>query len=219
MMVVVFNLWQLILKGGPLMWPILLLSVVALSIAIEKIIYLSKTQKLLHVHEAHLMHSLQQDSIKQTLSLSESYDSSFSRIFKAALLKFGNSAEVIKTAMEEIFVYEVHKLQERMSILAFAVNASVLMGLLGTVVGLTVVFHSVQIRSNLLSPLSIGDMAQGIWQALFTTIAGLVVCTLSFSAYSFCISRINDITADLKIAMAKTVHILVQLAELNDAVT
>lgn len=217
MIVVIFNLWQLILKGGPLMWPILLLSVVALGVAVERIVYLSKAQKLFKAHQTHLMRSLQQDSIKHTLSLCESYDSSFSRIFKAALLKFGNSAEVIKVGMEEIFVYEVRRLQERMNILIFAINASVLMGLLGTVVGLTVVFHSVQIRSNLLNPLSMGDMAQGIWQALFTTVAGLTVCVLSFSAYSFCMSRINDITADLQMAMAKTVHILVQLAELNDA--
>ena len=197
------------------MWPIIFLSVVALAVGIERVFYLSKTQKLLKAHQSQLMRSLQEDSIKHTVNLSETLHSPFSRIFKAAILKFGNSSEVIKTAMEEIFVYEVHRIKERMNILLFAVNASVLMGLLGTVVGLTIVFHSVSIRSNVLNPLSVGDMAQGIWQALFTTVAGLLVCMLSFSMYSFCMSRINDITADLKMSMSKIVHILVQLAELN----
>ncbi len=215
MMVIVFNLWQLILKGGPMMWPIVFLSVVALAVGMERVFFLSSMEKSLKAHKADLMRSLQQDSIKHTLGLCESYKSPFSRILKAAILKFGNSPEVIKTAMEEVFVYETYLLRERMGVLSFVINVSVLIGLLGTVIGLTVVFHSVQVRANVLNPLGVGDMAVGIWQALFSTIAGLVVCILSFSVYSFCVSRINNVIADLQIAMARVVHILVQLAELN----
>ncbi|MBI3602487.1 MAG: MotA/TolQ/ExbB proton channel family protein [Candidatus Omnitrophica bacterium] len=218
MIVVVFNLWQLILKGGPMMWPIILLSLVALAVGMERIAYLSSMEKIVRAHKAHLLRSLQQGHIQQTLSLCESTNSPFSRIFKAALLKFGTSAQVITTAMEEVFIYETHRLKERMSILSFAINASVLMGLLGTAVGLTVVFHAVQVRSNVLNPLSVGDMAQGIWQALFSTIAGLMVCIFTFTVYSFCISRINNIMADLELAMAQSAHMLVQLAELNERV-
>jgi len=102
------------------------------------------------------LRSLQQESIKHTLNLCESLQSPLARIFKSALLKFGNSSEVIKTAIEEVFVYETYRLKERMSILSFIINASVLIGLLGTAIGLTVVFHAVQARSNVLNPLSVG---------------------------------------------------------------
>jgi len=214
-MVIIYNVWQLILKGGPMIWPVIFLSVVALAVGMERIFYLSTVERLLKAEKINLMRSLQQDSIKQALNLSESYKGPFSRIFKAALLKFGNSSEVIKTAMDEVFINEVHRLKERIGILSFAINASVLIGLLGTVIGLTVVFHSVQIRSNVLNPLSVGDMAMGIWQALFSTIAGLVVCILSYAIYSFCVSRINNLISDVQIAMAHLVHVLVQLAELN----
>ena len=216
MMVVIFNLWQLILKGGPMMWPIILLSIVALAVGMERFVYLSSMEKLLKLHKSNLMRSLGQESIKQTLGACESYQSPFSRIFKAAILKFGNSSEVIKTAMEEVFVYEVHRLKERMNILAFVINASVLLGLLGTVIGLTVVFHSIQARANVLNPLSVGDMSIGIWHALFSNIAGLMVCILSYSIYSFCSSRINDMIADLQISMAQVLYTLVQLAQLNE---
>src|SRR5205085_2295572 len=155
------------------------------AVGIERLKYLSSLEKLLKLHKTALIQSLQHESIKQTLNLCESYQSPFSRIFKAALLKFGHSSDVIKTAMEEVFMYEVHKIRERMSILAFAINASVLIGLLGTVIGLIVVFHSIQIRSNVLNPLSLGDMSAGIWQALFSTVAGLMVCILSYAMYSF----------------------------------
>ena len=216
-MVAVFNLWQLILRGGPMMWPLILLSIVALAIGIERMVYLSSLEKVWKVHRASLMGSLQKESIKNTLGLCESCDSPFSHIFKAALLKFGSSADVIKTAAEEVFIYEVHRLKERMSILYFIINASMLIGLLGTVIGLTIVFHSIQIRSNVLNPLSVGDVALGIWQALFSSVAGLMVCILSFSVYSFCISRINNIIADLQIAIAQTVQVLVQMAQLNNS--
>ncbi|MEI7999026.1 MAG: MotA/TolQ/ExbB proton channel family protein [Candidatus Omnitrophota bacterium] len=215
MMVVIFNFWQLILKGGPMMWPIIILSVVALAVGMERMIYLSSVERTLKAQKVNLMRSLRQEKIKHTLILCESGQDSFSRILKAALLKFGNSMEVIKASMEEIFIYETHRLKERVYILSFIVNASVLIGLLGTVIGLTIVFHSISMRANALNPLSVGDMAVGIWQALFSSIAGLTVCILSFSVYSFCIARINNIVADLQIAMAQIAHVLVQLAELN----
>ncbi len=216
MMVVIFNLWQLILKGGPMMWPIILLSIVALAVGMERVVHLSSMERLFKAQKINLMRSLQQEKIKHTVNLCESYQSPFSRIFKAAILKFGNSSEVIKTAMEEVFIYEAYRLRERMSILSFAINASILMGLLGTVIGLTVVFHSVQSRSNVLNPLSVGDLSAGIWHALFSTIAGLMVCILTFSIYSYCNSRINNMIADLQISMAQILHVLVQLAELNE---
>ena len=215
MIVAIFNLWQLVLKGGPMMWPIICLSVVALAVGLERTFYLSSVERLLRAHKINLMRSLQQESIKHALSLCESYKSPFSRILKAALLRFGNSSDVIKVAMEEVFIYEAHQLRERMGILSFVINASVLMGLLGTVIGLTVVFHSVQVRSNLLNPLSVGDMSLGIWQALFSTVAGLMVCIFSFSIYSFCTSRINNIIADLKISMAQIAHTLFERAQSN----
>jgi biopolymer transport protein ExbB len=216
MMVVVFNLWQLILKGGPMMWPIILLSVIALAIGMERFFYLSATERILKGQKVNLLRSLQQDTIKNTLSLCEASPSVLSRILRAAILKFGHSSEIIKTAMEEVFVYEAHQLRERMGILSFIINTSVLIGVLGTVIGLALVFHSVQMRSNVLNSLSVGEMSVGIWQALFSTIAGLMVCILSYSIYSFCNSRINNIIADLRMSMTSTVHVLVQLAELKE---
>ncbi|MBF0489834.1 MAG: MotA/TolQ/ExbB proton channel family protein [Candidatus Omnitrophica bacterium] len=215
MMVIVFNFWQLILKGGPMMWPILVLSMVALAVGMERIKFLSSAETLIKEHKSHLMRSLRHDGIKKTLTLCESYSSAFSRMFKAGILRFGNSSEVIRTSMEEVLVYEIHRLKERMSILSFIMNASVLVGLLGTVIGLTVVFHAISARSNVLNPLSVGEMSAGIWQALFTTIAGLVVGIFSYSFYSFCVVRINNVIADLQLSMVQTLQALVQLAEFN----
>lgn len=217
MMVAVFNLWQLIIKGGPMMWPILLMSVVALAVAIERIKYFTLTEKALRLHRVNLMRSLREEGVKQALVLAETYQGIFSRIFQAAVLKFGNSADVVRTAMEEVFVQEEHHLRSRMNILVFIMNASVLLGLLGTVVGLTAVFHAVQVRSNVLNPLSVGDVSAGVWQALLTTILGMVVCLLSYAVYSFCSARISDIIVDLRTSMAQLNHMLARLSESNDA--
>lgn len=217
MMVAFFNLWQLILKGGPMMWPLMLLSIVALAVGLERLFFLSALEKLWKAHKITLMESLHKANLKETLVKCESLESPFSHILKSGLLKFGQSTDVIKTAMEEVFIYEIHRLKERMSILYFIINASVLVGLLGTVIGLTVVFHSIQVRSNVLNPLSVGDVAVGIWQALFSTVVGLMVCIFTFSIYSFCTSRINNIIADLQISKSQIIHVLVQLAQANDS--
>lgn len=199
------------------MWPILLMSVVALAVAIERIKYFTLTEKALRLHRVNLMRSLREEGVKQALVLAETYQGIFSRIFQAAVLKFGNSADVVRTAMEEVFVQEEHHLRSRMNILVFIMNASVLLGLLGTVVGLTAVFHAVQVRSNVLNPLSVGDVSAGVWQALLTTILGMVVCLLSYAVYSFCSARISDIIVDLRTSMAQLNHMLARLSESNDA--
>ena len=212
-MVAFFNLWQLLLKGGPMIWPLLLLSVLALSVGLEKIFYLISYEKSFRSNKDKLFENLKKENIKQVVTMCEDLSGSFSHILKAGLLNFGHSKEAISAAMQEIYVYEVCRLKERMSILSFVINVSVLIGLLGTVIGLMVVFHSVQVRSNVLNPLSLGDVAVGIWQALFVTVLGLMVCILSFAVYSYCAARINNIIADLDIAKHQALHMLIQLAQ------
>ena len=101
MMVTFLNAWQIFLKGGPLMWPILMLSIFAVGIAINRMIYLSKIERRLKKDKIELIESLHLGRLKDTMRLCESQSGGLGRMLKAGIVHFGSSRDLIKGAMEE----------------------------------------------------------------------------------------------------------------------
>lgn len=186
------NAWGILFKGGAMMWPILLLSIVGLGIAVEKFISLNKAQKEMDLLKAALFQEIRNNRLKEAVKLCEAGESFIGRIIKAGILKFGQPRAAVLAAMEEMASIEIHYLKQRLDILKLITNAAPLLGLVGTISGMTVVFHAVQMRSNALNPLSLGDMSSGVWQALLSTTAGLMVGLIVLAAHSFCAARVND---------------------------
>jgi biopolymer transport protein ExbB len=215
MTVVIMNAWQVLFKGGPMMWPILLLSIIAMAIGFNRLMVLFALEKKLSAHKQVLFESLRQGRLKETLRICDQNPGILSSLLKAGILKFDASRDIIKGDMEEVLDYEVSRVKEYTDILSLIVNLAPLIGLLGTINAMAVVFHAVQIRSNVLNPLTAGELASGIWQAILTTAAGLTVAILAFAMYSFCAARINAVIAYLQRAVLEMINILQQLSELK----
>ncbi|MDE2214189.1 MAG: MotA/TolQ/ExbB proton channel family protein [Candidatus Omnitrophica bacterium] len=200
--------WGILLKGGPMMWPILLLSILAVTVGVEKFLFLNNTSKHIQKFKPRFFKAVREGRMKDALGLCEDESKGLGLVCKAGLMKFGSSPELIKTKMEETAGFEIHALKEHLELLAFTVNAAPLLGLLGTTTALCVVFHAAQMRSDALSPLALGDMSSGVWQALLVTCAGLAVGILSFAVYAFTAARINDVIAAFEQTISETVGLL-----------
>ena len=209
------NAWGIILKGGPMMWPIFVLSIMAITVGIEKFLFLSAMEKRVYVFKPLFFKAVRENRMKDALSICEENALGLGNICKAGLMKFGSSAELIKTAMQEAAGFEINALKQRLSLLAFIVNTAPLLGLLATTVSLCVVFHAVQMRANALNPLNLGDMSSGIWQAMLSTSAGLSVGIISFAIYSFTANRVNDMIVLFDQTIVECVRVLQSVAELE----
>jgi len=215
MTVAFINLWGILIKGGPMMWPIFILSILAITVGIEKFIFLGALEKNVNAFRPVFFKALRENRMKDALGVCEEYPLGLGNICKVGLMKFGSSVDLIKASMQEAAGLEIHILKQRMSLLAFIVNTAPLLGLLATMASLCVVFHAVQMRANALNPLSLGDMSSGIWQAMLTTSAGLSVGIVSFAIYSFTASRVNDMVVTFEQAINETVRILQSVSELE----
>ena len=215
MTVAFINAWGILIKGGPMMWPILILSVLAVSIGIEKFLFLNTVEFNIKKFKPMFLKAVRENQMKEALSICEENTLGIGNICKAGLMKFGSSIDLIKASMEQAAGFEIHALKKRLSLLVFTVNASVLLGLLGTTSSLCVVFHAAQMRSNALNPLSLGDMSSGIWQALLTTSAGLSVGIISFAIYSFTASNVNDVIITFEQSINEVVEVLQAVSELD----
>lgn len=205
--------WGILLKGGPMMWPILLLSILAITIGIEKFIFLGATEQSMEKFKPIFFRTVRENRMKDALGICEENPLGLGNVCKAGLMKFGSSIDLVKASMEKAAAFEVHALKQRMDLLAFIVNAAPLLGLVGTTTALCVVFHAAQMRSNALNPLSLGDMSSGIWQAMVTTSAGLAVGIVSFAIYSFTASRINNVMVLFEQTIQDTAMVLQAVSE------
>ncbi len=209
--------WEMMKAGGPIMAPILLCSLLSLIIVIEKLWYLASlngnTQKL----KKEVFEDVKNNNLKEAITKCENAPSPVAKILKSGILKFGSSPEEIKEAMEDVSLYEIPKLENRMGALATIAHIAPLLGLLGTVTGMTGSFYMIQMKANSMNPLTPGDLAGGIWEALITTIAGLMVAIPSYVLYNYYLARINTIILDMERAATELVNFLSQLTEKQTA--
>ncbi len=204
--------WSLIKAGGPIMAPILLCSMFALGIIIEKLIYFASIKTNVQELKKTIFEQVKNNNIKEAVETCENVRSPIARILKGGLIKFGADREEIKESMEDASLYEIPKLESRLTALATIAHITPLLGLLGTVTGMTASFHTIQVRAASLNPVTPGDLAGGIGEALLTTVAGLMIAIPTFVAYNYFINRINHFVLDMERAASELVNLMCQMA-------
>ncbi len=188
------SLLGLLAKGGLLMWPIGLCSIIALAIIIERLWSL----RLENMAPAHLVADVwsriknnQFDRVQLDVLRSES---PLGRILAVGLLNAKHGRAIMKESIEEIATHEVHRLQRYLNVLGTIAGISPLLGLLGTVLGMIHVFSAIVVHGNN-SPEA---LAAGIAEALICTAAGLFVAIPSLFFHRFLLGRVDEITVSME---------------------
>lgn len=207
------NAWSLIKAGGPIMAPIILCSIFALGIIIEKFLYFNYIKTNISQLKQQIFDHIKNNRIKEAVELCDHNRSPIAQILKGGILKFGASREEIKESMEDISLFEIPKLESRLSALATIAHISPLLGLLGTVTGMTSSFHTIQVRAASLNPVTPGDLAGGIGEALLTTVAGLMVAIPTFVAYNYFVHRTNGVIVEMERGATELVNFICQVTQ------
>ena len=205
--------WQMIKTGGPIMAPIILCSLVALGIIIEKFIYFASIKTDVVELKKTIFELIKSNKIKEAIEICDQESSPIAKVLKAGLMKFGSTKETIKESIEDTTLYEIPKLESRLSALATIAHIAPLLGLLGTVTGMTSSFHTIQVRAASLNPVTPGDLAGGIGEALLTTVAGLMVAIPAYVAYNYLVNRISHIVLEMERAATELINFISELTE------
>ena len=204
------SLCELFLKGGPVMWPILLCSIFALAIILEKLWQLHKIKIDTQAFLNNILDKMKHQQIKEALQLCDTTKSPIAHILKAGILKHDRPRQQIKESIEDASLYEIPRLESKLSILATIAHISPLLGLLGTVTGMVRCFQMIEVKTSSFHPVSPGDLAGGIWEALLTTVAGLVVAIPTFVVYNYLVNRINNFILEMEKAATELVNFLTE---------
>lgn len=190
--------WALVAAGGPLMIPIIICSVLALALVIEKTLFFLSIRTDVAALKQKVFVFVRENKIKEAVRFCDEFRAPVAKILKAGLMKFSSSKEDVKESMEDASLFEIPRLESRLPALATIAHIAPLLGLLGTVTGMITVFHTIQLRSAGMNSISPGDLAGGIWEALITTVAGLMVAIPTFVAYNFFVHRVNRYVQEME---------------------
>lgn len=191
------DLEDLFEQGGPLMWAILAVSVVGVAVFLERLWSLQRPRVLPRAFVDRIRAMVSKGKTSEALLLCEENRSSIAMLMAAALRAYGHdkSRAEIKESVEEVGNREVAQFDRNVEIVGTVASASPLLGLLGTVIGMIKVFKAFveaypQVRPD--------TFAQGIWQALVTTAAGLTVAIPMLIAYKFLQGRNDRIIVEME---------------------
>jgi biopolymer transport protein ExbB len=201
-------MWELIVKGGPLMFLILLCSVIALAVVIERLFYLYRSRIDTSSFMDDIAKTLKRNKIMEAIDRCNATPGPISQILKAGILKHDRSRLEIKEAIEDAGIHEVPRLEKNLPVLATIAHISPLLGLLGTVTGMVRSFQVIELKAVSLMPVNPGDLAGGIWEALITTVAGLSVAIPTYVAYNFLVSKVDGFVLEMEKSATDLVNIL-----------
>jgi biopolymer transport protein ExbB len=152
--------------------------------------------------------TLKRNKVMEAIEMCNNTPGPIASIMKAGILKHDRPRNEIREAIEDAGVHEVPRLEKNLSALATIASISPLLGLLGTVTGMVRCFQVIQEKSTTLNPINPGDLAGGIWEALITTVAGLIVAIPTYVAYNYLVSRVDSFVLEMEKAATELVNIL-----------
>ncbi len=202
---------DLLSHGGSMMWLLLVAGAVAVAVFIERLLHYHREQINTLVFINGVRNVLKRDNVVEAISICDATPGPVARLVKTAILNRERGREGVREALEDAGLVEVPRLEEKLALLATIGQIAPIMGLLGTVLGFIEVFRVLQTQ-GLSAPATL--LAEGVWQALVCTGAGLAVAIPCYAGYNYLVSRVNEIVVDMEKASSEIVSLLTDLQKL-----
>ena len=186
--------WSYFQRGGFMMVPLLLCSILALVYIIERMITYYRIKGTTADIFSSVREALLKGDFRQSLEVCESYTHPVASTLKSGLLRYGKSHDEIEKAMESVALHEVSKLEKGLWILATVANVAPLLGFLGTVSGMIASFEA-------LAEVGLGNpqaVAGGISEALITTATGLAIAFPVQTFYNYFTNKVSVLGLDME---------------------
>lgn len=193
------------LKGGWVMIPIVLLSFVAAYIFIERYYVIRKATKQDQNFMNRIKDYIHDGRIDAALALCRSTDSPSARMIEKGINRLGRPLQDISTAIENAGRMEISKLEKSFPTLATITGAEPMLGFLGTVIGMVQSFYAMAQAGN---NIEVSLLSDGIYTALITTVAGLIVGILGYFAYNTLVVKVETVVFNMEATVTEFMDIL-----------
>ena len=199
-------MWELMVKGGWMMWPLLVCSVIAMILFLERIFHLHRAQIKRDDFLNGIYTVVNRGNITEAVSICDQTPGPVAYMVRIGLLHADEEKEELRKTIRKAGLSEIPRLEKNLGGLLTIAQVTPLLGLLGTVIGLVRVFMIMEQQAPLTE---IGFLSAGIWQALVTTAVGLCVSIPAFVGYNLLLSRVEAVTLDMDHAFEELFRFLI----------
>lgn len=190
------SLLDMALKGGWLMIPLALMLLVAIYIFIERLVVLKKASKEDNSFMNRVKDYIYDGKIDSALNLCKETQTPSARMIEKGISRLGRPMNDVLVAIENVGNIEIAKLEKGFTIMATIAGGAPMVGFLGTVIGMVEAFFNMASKGD--NTVNLSDLSGGIYTAMVTTVAGLIVGVCAYFAYNYLVSRLDQIMRKLE---------------------
>ncbi|HEV3251232.1 MAG TPA: MotA/TolQ/ExbB proton channel family protein [Puia sp.] len=198
------NLWDILLKGGPLMIPLALLLVIAIFFFIERLMAINKASKVdenfMNIIRDHIVTG----NVTAARSVAKNTNNAVARIIDKGIQRIGKPIESIERSMENVAKLELYKMEKNVSVLSVIGYIAPLFGFLGTIAGMFQLFYNIASTGEY----SISNIAGGIYVKMISSASGLIIGIIAYVGYRYLNSQIDKTTNKIEAASGEFIDIL-----------
>ena len=189
------SVWDLTMAGGWLMIPLALLAIVSIYIFFERLFAINRANRQDRTFMDRIKDLIHRGEVDQALTLCRDTNTPYSRMIEKGVTRIGRPMNDVLVSIENVGNMEIAKLEKGFNWLATTAAGAPMIGFLGTVTGMVQAFFQLASAGN---NSNVTILASGIYQALVTTVAGLIVGIIALFAYNFLTSRVNKVMNKLE---------------------
>ena len=188
------NILDLILKGGWVMVPILILSVIAIYLIVERAMTISKAARVDPSFMNNIKAMLLDGKTESALTLCKSTNTPIARLLEKGIKRLGKPIKEIESAVENTGKLEIYKLERNLSYLGIIAGIAPMFGFVGTISGVIKIFYNISLADNI----SIGLIAGGLYEKMITSAAGLIVGIIAHIGFHYLNAMIDRVSYQIE---------------------
>jgi len=200
------SIWSLALKGGWIMVPIALLSIIAVYIFVERFFAIRKATKEQPSFMSSIKQHIQDGKVDEAKAVCNATAGPLARMIEKGVSRIGKPLEDINAAIENIGRLEIVKLERGLPTMATVSGAAPMIGFLGTVMGMIRAFYDMASVEG--GNINVQVLSNGIYTAMVTTVAGLIVGIIAYIGYNILVARVEKVVNNLEAKSTEFMDIL-----------
>lgn len=198
------NVAELLMKGGLIMIPIILLSVISIYFFIERFTYIRNNSVIDESLTQNIINNIKESRKEEALLQTRQNNTSLGRILESGLSQPGRTAKDIESYMEATANLEISVMEKNTGYLGIIAGIAPMLGFIGTISGVIKIFYNISLADNI----SIGIIAGGLYQKMICSGAGLIVGVIAYSCYHYLQMMIDRFSINMQRQVNEVIKVL-----------
>jgi biopolymer transport protein ExbB len=198
------SMWDLLQKGGWIMYPLYLLLVATIFVFFERLIAINKASTI----DSNFMNMIRDNIMSSNVTAAKSFakntNNPVARMIEKGLQRIGKPIDAIEKSMENVGKLEMYKMERNLNILSLIAGIAPMFGFLGTIVGMVQLFYGIASTGEY----TLGTIAGGIYTKMVTSATGLIIGLIAYVAHNFLSTQIDKTANKMEAASAEFIDIL-----------